>query len=305
MMVETQVDVMEAPVERHRIRSILAMAFSDPKSAVGVVLFSVFVFIAIFAGWLTPYNPYSTNFSMLQAPTWAHPLGTTYTGQDVLSQFILGARTSILIGFLAGSISTILSMVVGMTAGYVGGWVDNVLNLLTNVFLVMPSLALLLVIESLLKQTTPVENGIIIGMTGWAFGARIFRAMTLTLKRRDFIVAASLSQASSIRILLTEIAPNMVSVIAANVMYASLGGILAEAGLAYLGLESMQKVSWGTMLFWANGGNAVISGAWWWFVPPGLGIALVGLSLVLMNFAVDRITNPRLRTQRRRRRAEP
>lgn len=282
--------------ERNPVWSYFRLVFGDVKSAIGLVIFLIFAVVAIFAPMIAPYSPTATNFPTLQAPTWTHPMGTTSLGQDVFSQFVYGTRTTLVVGIGAGLISTLLGLIVGMITGYRRGIADSLLNLLTNVFLVLPGLALLIVIESLLKESSPLFNGLIIGLTGWAWGARVFRAWTMSLMQRDFIIAAKLSQASSMRILLTEIAPNMVSVIATNIMYACLGGILAESGLAYLGFESIQNVTWGTMLFWATGNSAIISGAWWWFVPPGLGIAFVGLSLVLMNFGVDRITNPRLRT---------
>jgi peptide/nickel transport system permease protein len=196
----------------------------------------------------------------------------------------------------------LLGLVVGVAAGFLGGVVDTVLNFLVNIFLVLPSLALLIVIESLVKNSTPLLNGVVIGLTGWAWGARVFRAQTMSIAGRDFITAARLSGASDLRIMVTEILPNLMSVLTSNIMYTCLGAILAESGLAFLGLENVQSVSWGTMLFWASQNGATLTGAWWWFVPPGLGIALVGLSLVLMNFAMDRMINPRLRGSGRRRR---
>lgn len=299
MAVQTTVELDAVVRPRSLLTNALIAIFSDVKSAIGALIFICFVLMALLAPVIAPYDPTYTGFPSLQGPTLSHVMGTTFTGQDVCSQFIYGARTTLLVGVGAGVISTIISMAVGMTAGYFRGKLDTVLNWLTNIFLTMPSLALLIVIESLLKSTTPLMNGLIIGVTSWAWGARVFRSLTMSYANRDFIVAARLSQASALRILLTEIAPNLAAVIAANLMYACLGGVLAESGLAYLGLENVQNISWGTMLYWASGSSAVITGAWWWFVPPGLGIALVGLSLVLMNFAVDQISNPRLRTRRR------
>lgn len=302
MTVGTQVTM--GPVRPKKRRNVWHGLFvpmlRDPKSATGLILFTIFVLIAILAPMLAPFNPQATNFQPSLAPTHTNLLGTTSSGQDVLSQFIYGTRTTLIVGIGAGLLSTIIALLVGITAGYRRGWVDSILNTLSNVFLVMPGLALLIVITSLVKNSSPLMNGLIIAFTGWAWGARVFRAQTMSLAHRDFVVAARLSGASSLRIMVTEIAPNMMSIVASNVMYASLGAILAESGLAFLGLENVQQISWGTMLYWASQGSATLTGAWWWFVPPGLGIALVGLSLVLMNFAIDQITNPRLRVQRRR-----
>lgn len=302
MSVSTEVAAGSARRKRGRNvwQSLFLPMLRDPKSATGLVLFIIFVLAAILAPVLAPYNPESTQFQPSLAPSHANILGTTASGQDVFSQFVYGARTTLIVGIGAGLMSTIIALLVGITAGYRRGWIDSVLNTLSNIFLVMPGLALLIVITSLVKNSSPMTNGLIIALTGWAWGARVFRAQTMSLAHRDFVVAARLSGASGLRIMFSEIAPNMVSVIASNVMYASLGAILAESGLAFLGLENVQQISWGTMLYWASQGSATLTGAWWWFVPPGLGIALVGLSLVLMNFAIDQITNPRLRVQKRR-----
>lgn len=281
--------------------SLFAPMLKQPKSAVGLGLFVVFILIALLAPVLAPYDPQSTEFSASVAPSAAHLLGTTSQGQDVLSQFLYGARTTLIVGIGAGLLSTAIALLVGMTAGYRRGWIDSILNTVANIFLVLPGLALLIVITSMVRDSSPLVNGLIIALTGWAWGARVFRAQTMSLAHRDFVVAARLSGASALRIMVVEIAPNMVSIVAANVMYASLGAILAESGLAFLGLENVQQISWGTMLYWASQGSATLTGQWWWFVPPGLGIALVGLSLVLMNFAIDQITNPRLRVQKKRR----
>jgi peptide/nickel transport system permease protein len=272
------------------------------KALTGLVLFMIFILVAILAQWIAPYDPKNTNFPMNVSPSAAHLFGTTNTGQDIFSQFIYGARTTIIVGFGAGIIATFLGLLFGVTAGYRGGWVDSVLSFLMNLFLVLPGLALLIVIESYVKNSTPYTNGIIIGVTGWAWGARVFRAQTMSLSHRDFVVAAKMSGKSDLNIMFTEIAPNMMSLIAANVIYATLGAVLAESGLAFLGLEDINANSWGTMLYWASQNGAMLTGAWWWFIPPGLGIGLVGLSLVLMNFAIDSITNPRLGSQKRRKR---
>lgn len=280
----------------------LAPFLKNGKALTGLIIFLIFVLVAIFAPALTPYNPKSLNFQMGLSPSAQHWFGTTNTGQDIFSQFIMGTRTTITVGFGAGILATIIGILVGVTAGYRGGLIDSILSFCMNLFLVLPSLALLIVIESYVKNSTPYINGLIIGLTGWAWGARVFRAQTLSLANRDFVVAAKMSGKSDLNIMLTEICPNMMSIIASNIIYATLGAILAESGLAFLGLEDINSISWGTMLYWASSNGAMLTGAWWWFIPPGLGIGLVGLSLVLMNFAIDSITNPRLAGQKRRKR---
>jgi peptide/nickel transport system permease protein len=274
--------------------------FSNGKSATGFIIFIIFLIMAIFAPVIAPYSPIAAIFDPNLSPTAGHWFGTTNTGQDIYSQFIYGARTTMIVGLGAGILSTIIGLIFGVIAGYRGGLTDAILSFITNLFLVLPGLALLIVIGAYLKSSTPFVNGFIIALTGWAWGARVFRSQTMTLAGRDFISAAKMSGKSSLGIMITEICPNMMSIIAGNIMFATLGAILAEAGLAYLGFEDINSTSWGTMLYWASSNAALLRGAWWWFVPPGIGIALVGLSLVLMNFAIDQITNPRLKSQKRR-----
>ncbi len=272
--------------------------FQNGKAIVGFSIFSVFVLVGVFAWLLAPYDPASTNFPPSLGPSWAHWLGTTNTGQDIFSQFIWGTQTSLIVGVGAAVVSTLIGFIVGVYGGYKGGIADSILNAFSNIFLVMPGLALLILIESYVKNTTPIVNGLIIALTGWAWGARVFRSVAMSLASRDFIVAARLSGAGTLRIMFAEILPNMTSQIAGNLIYSCLGAIMAEAGLAYLGFENIASNSWGTILFWAQNGGAMLNGAWWWFVPPGMAIALVGTSLALMNFGIDQITNPRLRVQK-------
>lgn len=289
--------------KRRRRKGNWSQFFHHPRAIVGLCILGFFVLIAVFAPLLAPYNPQANIFLPLQPPSWQHLLGTTNTGQDIFSQFVWGAQTTLMVSLMGGGISLIIGLLMGMYAGYKGGWVDAVLNSLSNIFLVLPSLALLIVIESYVKGTSPFIIGLIIGLTGWAFGARVFRSQTLSLAHRDFVVAAKLSGMSDLRILFGEILPNMSSIVATSLMYGCLGAMLAETGLAFLGYEGMSTSSWGVILYMADGGGAMLSGAWWWFVPPGLAIALVGTSFSLMNFAVDQITNPRLANTKRRRKS--
>lgn len=267
----------------------------DTRAKIGITIFIFFVLIAILAPVLTPYNPNDNNFAPLMPPSAKHWLGTTGNGQDVFSQFVWGARTSLSIGLLAGFISTVLSVLIGMYPGYRGGWLDRIFDTLTNVFLVIPGLPLIIVISSYVHSTGPWVIVFVIGLTGWAGGARVLRSQTLTYRNRDFISAAKLGGASELRILVWEIIPNMLSLIISNFMFGTLGAILAEAGLEFLGLGNVSVVSWGTMLYWSDSGGALLMGAWWWLLPEGLAIALFGMSLALMNFGIDQLTNPRLR----------
>ena len=275
--------------------SVARQFFRDPKARDGASILFCFVMMAIFASLLTSYNPQSTAFIPLQAPSAHHWLGTTGNGQDVLAQFVFGARASLSVGILAGMTATLIAIFMGMLPAYRGGLFDLVVSTFTNIMLVVPGLPLLLVIGAYIHQTGSFVIAVVIGLTGWAWQARVLRSQTLSLVSRDYIVAARLGGASDAHIIFREILPNMLSLVVAGLMYSCLYGILAEASLEFLGLGNINAVSWGTMLYWATQGAALLNGAWWWFVPPGLAVALVGTGFALLNFAVDRLANPRLR----------
>ena len=267
----------------------------------GLTIFVLFVLMAVLAPVIAPYSPVRTTFAPVQQPTWKHWLGTTANGQDVLSQVIWGTRISLGVGVAAGMLSIVISIILGLVAGYKGGWVDKILTTVTNIVLVIPSLPLVIVVAAYVRATGPTTIALVIGFTGWAWGARVLRSQSLSLASRDYVTAAKLQGNSDGYIIRQEILPNMISLIVANFVYSVLSAILAEAALEFLGFGNVSDVSWGTMLYWANNGQALLSGAWWWFVPPGMAIAMVGASLALMNYGVDEIANPRLSTHRKRR----
>ena len=287
------------PKPRAHRSSVWRGFFGNKKAAFGFGIFAVFVVIAIFAPLLAPYNPQATVFTPLQGPSWHHWFGTTATGQDVLSQMIIGSRVSLGIGISAGIMATALAILLGMLPAYLGGKTDTIFTTITNIMLVIPGLPLLIVITAYVHQTDTWTLALVLGLTGWAWGARVLRSQTLTYVRRDFVVAARLAGASHWHILIHEILPNMLSLVVANLMFATLGAVLATASLQFLGLGNPNSMSWGTMLYWAQVGQALLNGAWWWLVAPGAAIALFGASMALMNFGVDELTNPRLRQARR------
>ncbi len=283
------------PPMRHTQLAWVRRLGKNRKARVGLGIFAAFVLIAVLAPAIARYNPGSTNFPPLAPPSAQHWFGTTGLGQDVYAQFVWGTRSSLLVGFGASVISTVLAVVIGMYPAYRGGWLDNVMATFTNIFLVIPGLPLMIVAAAYVHQSNTLTLMLIIGLTGWAGRARVLRSQTLTLAHREFVWAARLTGASDWRVLVREILPNMLSLFVASLMYGILGAILAEAGLEFLGLGNLTQVSWGSMLYWASNGGAELNGAWWWLLPGGLAIALFGTSLALMNFALDEVTNPRLR----------
>ncbi|MHB8504595.1 MAG: ABC transporter permease [Acidimicrobiales bacterium] len=261
-----------------------------------------FVLFGVFGPWLVA-NPSATTAETLRSPSWHHLLGTTDTGQDVLAQLVVGTRASLIVGFVAAAISTAIAVVVGLSGAFLGGLWDEVLSMLTNAFLVIPALPLVIVLASYLHGAGTLTVAIVISVTGWAWTARVFRAQTLTFRRRDFVQAARASGESTWRIIGLEILPNEIPLIAAQFLLTVIYAVLTQAGLAFLGVGSTTTWSWGTMLYWAENAQALSLGAWWWFVPPGLCLALLGTGLALLNFGVDEVANPRLRRTRTRKTA--
>ncbi|WP_053175785.1 ABC transporter permease [Nonomuraea sp. SBT364] len=266
------------------------------KIKIGAGILAFFALAAILGPLLIDADPAATGDAGLQGPSAAHWLGTTQTGQDVLVQLVYGARVSLGVGVLSAVIATLLAIVVGLVGGYFGGAVDEVLSVLTNIFLVLPALPLIIVLAGYLPQRGVASVAVVIAVTGWAWGARVLRAQTLSVRRRDFVEAARAGGEGAFRVVFFEILPVLLPVIATSFLATVVAAILAEAGLSFLGLADLSTVSWGSMLYFAQNGQALLIGAWWWFIPPGLCIALIGTGLALVNFGIDEIANPRLRT---------
>lgn len=281
--------------EMDALRASLIPFWRNRVARVGTLLLCLFILVAIIAPLISPYSPQNTNFEEMLSPTAAHPLGTTQDGQDVLSQLIYGTRVSLLVGFIAGFGTTLLSLFIGLLAGYMPGIVDEFLSYVTNVFLVLPALPLMIVLAAYAPVKGEYLIIIVIIVTGWSWGARVLRAQVTTLRTRDYVTAARFSGDRTLRIMFKEIFPNMMSLVAASFLGAAISAILGEAGLEFLGLGDPNVNSWGTMLYWAQNSGAMLQGQWAWLAAPGLCIALLGTALVLMNFAVDELANPRLR----------
>ncbi|MHB1430512.1 MAG: ABC transporter permease [Streptosporangiaceae bacterium] len=259
---------------------------------VGIVILVVFVVMAVVGPWLVG-DPNATTAPLNSPPTGAHPLGTTNIGQDVLAQLVVGARGSLVVATLAAVIATAAAIAVGVTGAVLGGLWDDVMSLFTNAMLVIPTLPLVVVIAGYIKNAGGVVVAIVIAVTGWSWSARIFRAQTLSLRRRDFVLAARSSGEGAFRIVLFEVLPHLIPLIAAQFLGIVLYAIMTQAGLAFLGIGSVTNWTWGTMLYWANSAQAFQLGYWWWYVPPGLCIALFGMALVLLNNAIDSVADNR------------
>ena len=268
------------------------------KAKAGVILLGFFVLAAIIGPFVAPYDPSFSNPNPLvamNAPSAAHLLGTTQSGQDVLSQLLEGIRLTLVLALLVGAVATALSVIVGVTAAFLGGLWDDFLSLVSNVFLVIPSLPLLILLLGYLPQKGQIATILVLAVLGWPWGARVIRAQTMAIRGRDFVAAARETGESTLRIIAVEIVPNEISLIAASFVNTVLYAIGASVALAFIGLADVNSWSLGTMLYWAQSAQALQLGAWWWFAPPGIAVALMGTGLVLLNTGIDELGNPRLR----------
>ncbi|KJQ54206.1 ABC transporter permease [Microbacterium sp. SA39] len=294
------------PLEQRTFRTQLAQAFAmfrNRKSIAGLIILGVFVLVAILADWIAPYGATEKDRSALrQAPTFEHWLGTTHMGEDVLSQIIFGTRGVIVVGFLSAAIATVIAITIGVISGYVRGWKSESLSALTNVFLVIPGIPLIIIIASQFENPPLIVIAAVLGLTGWAWGARVLRAQTMSLRNRDFIQAARANGEPLRRIITVEMLPNLMALIASSFVGTVTAAILGLTTLAFIGVIPVSNLNWGTILFWAQQ-NGAFPRLWWWYVPAGLCIAIIGVALSLINFGIDEYVNPRLRSAGERARA--
>ena len=306
----------------------------SPKVLAGMVITAGFAILAVLGRWMSPYSPNATDtknwvqhvlvpgtgpgtgfpanyYPLPLPPSAAHWLGTTVFAQDVLSQLLSSTEATMFVGLLAAALATTLSVIFGVSAGYFGGFADEGLSLVANVFLAIPGLPLLIVLADYVPTagSSIVLVALIIAITAWAYSARVLRAQTLSLRNRDFVEASRVSGEGPVRIILAEVLPNLIPIVAASFLFTTLYAIYAYVALSFLGLGGAPTAdppglwNWGEMLREGFANNGVRSGWWWWWAPPGILVALLGTGLALLNFGIDEFINPRLRTAGLSRRA--
>jgi peptide/nickel transport system permease protein len=283
-----------AAPERRRSEA-LYFAVRNPKLLFGLGLVLLLLLVAIVGPMLTDREPFEFYDELGQPPSRDHWLGTTAPGQDVYTQFVHGLRASFIVGALAGLVAAAIGMAVGFLAGYRGGVVDEILSMLTNVVLVIPTIAVLIIVSAYLSVGSLIGEAVLIGVTSWPWVARAIRAQTFSLATRDFVSLARLSGQGSWRIIVKEIAPNMSSYLFLVFILLFGGSVLTAATLDFLGLGPSEVMSLGLMLNVAVSNSALQLGMWWWFIAPGVGITAIVAALYVMNVGLDEVFNPKLR----------
>jgi peptide/nickel transport system permease protein len=294
-------EVLWARLREGALANLVRAIRSNRKATAGFILLLIFGFLAAFPGVIAHDNPNAEIYLPTLGPSSAHLLGTTQYGQDIFAQLIYSTRESLVIAVAAGGLATVLSVLVGVTSAYIGGLFDDTTSLVTDIFLVIPAFPLIVVIAAYAKNGGDVILIAVLVVTGWAYGARQLRAQALSLRHRDFLVAARLRGERRWRIIVSEILPTMTSLIVAIFLGTTVFAIVAAAALQFVGLGNPASLSWGTMLYWAQNDEALQAGSPLWAIMPGVCIALLGAAFALLNYAFDEVSNPALRPVRRKR----
>lgn len=253
------------------------------------LLITIFFLILGFVVYFIPHDdPFPNNIRFKNlAPSAEHLFGTTSQGQDIFWLLIEAIHNSLTIGFIVALIGTVVGVLVGLISGFVGGWVDRILMLITDTFVVIPSLPVLIMMTSLMKGgATVLMLALVLAVFAWAWPSRQIRSMALTMKERDFIHTAWFAGEGTIQTVVTEILPFALTWSLSNFMNATLNAIASESGLAVLGLSPGNLVSLGNMIQWARNYNAIMMSRWNWILPPILAtiILFVGLFMLITGY---------------------
>lgn len=283
-----------APVRRSAAALAKQVLREQRPAAAGAVVVTLFVLVALLAPWLAPYDPHAAVGPVFAPPSGRHWLGLDDGGADVVSLLIEGARVSLLVGFAATAVGMVLGGGIGIVTGYFGGVVDMVLMRITDYFIVVPSVPLMIVLAALLGPSL-VNIILVIGFLVWTTTARIVRAQVASLRERVYVRRAHALGAGHLRILVHHIVPHVGPLLIANTVLTVAVAIFEETALSFLGLGDPARVSWGTIIEHAFERNAVSAGAWWAIVPAGVCVSLVIMGCHLVGQALEDALNPRLR----------
>ena len=288
-----------------RRRRALTRALRDYAGSrpglIGLGVLVVIVALALAAPLIANHDNLDPS-KTLTTPLWGTPgqhgpLGTDNVGRPIWDQLVYGSRISLLVGLAATVIAMVIGSLVGILAGFYGGWLSSILMRFTEWFLVIPFLPLAIVLASILGPN--VRNVIIvIGITSWPGTARVIRAQVLTLKERLYVERSRALGARNLHLMLKHVVPNVSPLILANTTLTVPIAILSETTLSFLGLGDPLRLSWGRMLDEAFANGAIGKDAWWYYLPPGIGIVLVVLAFTLVGHALEEVLDPRLRGRR-------
>jgi len=275
---------------------LLKSLFRSPFFVLGMSLFLLTLLLALLGPLLLHANVNERVGLAYMAPSSAHWLGTDHMGVDMIAMLLAGLRSSLYVGFLAGTVATLVGTLIGLYGGYKGGWVDDLLTLGTNLFLVIPSLIVLILLSASIEDGRSLTLiALIIGCTTWTWSARAVRAQASSLRSRDHVALARINGYGTFGIVTVHIMPYLLSYIFMVFILQMAAGILSEASLSMLGLGPYDSVSLGKILNEAKTNEALTDGAWWAFAPAMVLITLIVFSLYIINTSLEGVFNPRLR----------
>jgi peptide/nickel transport system permease protein len=284
-------------ITSQRLRGFMGLYKRSWIGMLGLLLVLAFIALAVIAPYVAPYDPRALVGLPFRKPSTEYPLGTDQVGRDIYSQLIWGSRVSLMVGLLASFLGVAIGTSIGLVSGYYRGLLDAVLMRITDLFITLPDLPLMLILAALIGRS--MWNIIfVIAFLGWTGTARMVRSQTLSIKERPYVEAARSVGAKDRQILWRHILPNVFPLVFANAIVGIVNAILAESGLSFLGLGDPTKPSWGLILRYANEAGALATGRWWFIIPPGLCIMLVAIGFAFSSYSLDQILNPRLRERR-------
>lgn len=281
------------------LRKLIEIYRTDTLAKVGLVVFGSFLFLAIFGPLLAPSDPLQIHkyadgtVITLAEPTRSHPFGTTNYGRDLFSQWLHGARISLVVGAVAALFATTLGTIIGLTAAYYGGWVDDVLMRFTDLVYGLPGLPFVIALVFILGASL-TNIILVIAFIQWRITARVVRSEALSIKERPYIESARSVGASDLRIMFLHILPNLLPLVILYMALTTAWSILMEASISFLGFAAPDQFSWGRMMYQVYNAGA-IRDAWWWVLPPGISIMLLVMSVFFIGRAFEKVSNPDLR----------
>jgi peptide/nickel transport system permease protein len=259
----------------------------------GIIILLVLIIVAVFAPFLSGYDPNQQSSSSLLAPSYAHWLGTNQVGQDIWSQLLYGARTSLLVGFGVGILSLILSIIFGVSSALIGGIYDKIIMRIVDAFIIIPMIVVVILVAAYIRPDLPVLI-LLLAALSWQGGARVIRSQGLSLKKMGHVNASRTFGASRFYIAWKHIVPDLGTILVVEFIYCIRRAVFVEAGLAFLGIGDPMLVSWGTMM--RDAMKFSYLNVWqWWLVPAGIALSLTIVGLTFISYAAESVLDPRLR----------
>lgn len=251
----------------------------------GLVLVMLFILVAILADIIAPHNPWE-RFEPYEKPHRNHPLGTNDIGNDILSELIFGSRASLVVGIGAAVIATFLGLLIGLFSGYFKGALDEMFMGITDIFLMIPRIPLIIILAAFLKSSLWFIM-LALGILWWTSTARVVRSRTLQVREMDFVTSAKCLGFKNRHIIFSDILPNIFPVVVPKFMLTVATAMISEASLSFLGLGDPSMKSWGLMINFALIKGGLVNEMWWWYLPPGLCIVLFVFSVVSLGFSFE------------------